>query len=202
MSVDDSLERTAEEAIRGYLEGLGLVPAPTVVQADRPAAPAKRELPTLEVNWGVESWRRGQREQVGAIGDRGIWSFGELEYAAEIAWRCGSRDDAEAFRRQFRNQLLLSTIDRDTEATSIDIACTFYGAVDDGITLYLQNEGHFVDAKPRDTATTDYWVLVYPAIVTLPFLVLEDEPGTGTMNVLIVGGQADVDPFPVEDAIP
>jgi hypothetical protein len=201
-SVDDSLEKTAEEAIRTYFEGLGLVPAPTTIQTDQPARPAKRTLPTLEVNWGVESWRRAQREQVGAIGDRGIWSMGELEYNVDIAWRAGSRDDAEAFRRHFRNRFLLSTVDQETEATSVDLPARFFDEVDDGITLYLQNEGHFVDAKPRDTATTDYWVLAYPGLVTMPLLVLEDEPGTGEMDILIVGGQADIDPFPVEGAIP
>jgi hypothetical protein len=201
-SVDDSLEKTAEDAIRSYFEGLGLTPAPTTIQADQPARPAKRVLPTLEVGWGVESWKRAHREQVGAIDDRGIWTMGELEYTVDLVWRAGSREDAEAFRSQFRSKLLLSTIDRDTEAISINLPARFFDTVDDGVSVYLQNEGHYIGAKARDTATTDYWVLVYSALVTMPLLVLEEPPGTGTMDVLIVGGQADIDPYPVEDAVP
>jgi len=198
----DSLEKTVREALSAFVDAMGLLPEPTVIQTEEPSAPAKRVLPTFGIRWGVETWRRSQKSVVGQVGDRAVWDLGELEVEVGLVWRCASEEDAEAFRSQFRRKFFLVTVAAETDASVVEIAATYFDTIDDGVTLMLRDAEHYASANPRDTATVDYWTLVYGAVVTLPLLVLEEEPGTGIMDVLIVGGQADIDPFNLNDRHP
>jgi hypothetical protein len=199
MAVDDSIEKTAREAIRAWVESLGLAPAPTVIQVEEPKPDSKRTLPTFGVTFGAEEWDSQVAEQVGAVGDRAILDFGGLSMQAGLVWRCASEDDAEAFRSQFRSKFLLTTQEETAGKLAgtfvVKLPATFFDTIAGTVTLYLQKGNNLIFPERRETGLVDYWVLTHSALVTLPLLVLEPLPGTGFMDVLINAGQADVDPF-------
>jgi hypothetical protein len=195
----DSIEKTARATIKAWIEGLGLAPAPTVVQVEEPKPDAHRTLPTFEVTFGAEKWgTHNVGEHVGEVGDRGILDFGELSTEAGLTWRCASEEHAEAFREQFRSLLLLQTQEEAAGklagTLTIKLPATFLGVIDGVVTLYLEKGRNLIFPERRETGMVDYWVLTHSALVTLPLLVLEPLPGTGFMDVLIEVGQPE-DPF-------
>lgn len=200
----DSVQKTARDAIKTWIESLALVPAPTVVQVEEPEPDAKRTLPTIEVSFGAEAWNTQQRTDAGSIGERVIWDYGETEAEGAIIWRAKSEAEAEAFREQFRGFFLLAAEASGTVADTpvLKLPATFFGAVTDDVLVYFQKAGNLKFAERRETGVVDYWVLAHAVMVTYPLLVLEPDPGTGIMNVLIEAGQADIDPFDMNDLHP
>jgi len=199
----DSLEKTARAAIKGWIESLGLLPAPTVVQVEEPKPPAKRTLPTFGVEFGPEEWETQKAKQVGAVGDQAILDFGGVSTEARLAWRCGSEEHAEAFRSQFRAFFLLKSQEeapnKPPGTLVVKLPASFFGVFGGEVKLYLEKGSNLVYPERRETGIVDYWVLAHAALVTFPLLVLEPEPGTGFMDILINAGQADVDPFDMND---
>jgi len=199
MALDDSIEKTAREVIRAWVESLGLAPAPTVVQVEEPKPDAKRTLPTFGVTFGAEEWETQLAEQVGQVGDRAILDFGGVSAEAGLVWRCASEEDAEAFRSQFRARFLLKTQEetpgKPAGSLVVKLPADFFGVFPGTVTLYLQTGNNLIFPERRESGLVDYWVLTHSALVTLPLLVLEPLPGTGFMDILINAGQADVDPF-------
>lgn len=199
----DSLEKTARAAIKAWIEGLGLLPPPTKVQVEEPKPESKGVLPTFEVTFGAEEWETHLAKQVGEVGDRGILDFGGLATEARLTWRCASEDHAEAFRSQFRSMFLLQTQDEDpgklAGTMTVKLPVTFFGVIDGVVSLYLEKVNNLIFPERRETGMVDYWVLTHSALITLPLLVLEPEPGTGFMDVFINAGQADIDPFDMND---
>ncbi len=195
----DSIQKTARAAIKTWVESIGLLPAPTVVQVEEPEPTAKRTLPTFEVGFGKETWEKQQEKKVAEIGDQAILDFGEASAPATFVWRCASEAHAEAFREQFRAKFLLAARDsNDVGVPVLKLDATFYGVYASQIAIYTETGENMVYAASRETGVVDYWILAHSMLVAFPLLVLEPEPGTGIMDILIEVGQPE-DPFDMND---
>jgi hypothetical protein len=193
----------AEDALAAWLATIPLSVTPEAITTEIPVAGQKSPLPTLAAVWPDQEWDTEQRHVAGMYGDRAVFDFGALRSSVDIVWRCTSEAVAKLARSEIRSHILLeASASGSVEGlVMLHLTGTFAGLTMP-IRLMLTPGAHIIGPDMRETVRRSYWETRLRGQIEYPLWVLEPEPGTGTMDIVIDLEPGEEGPSPAFDLAP